>query len=522
MSGFGTKKPGSDFIQQLTFPTLYADYYAMEHEPLAYFPDPIMRPEALPVGHDLQAAYHEQKRIDANRRAMAGVKDTATAKYRYLHSHAGYYDMPKPVLSQRKYANPSFGNQSDIYSARPAEAYVPIANMYGGVLYTAEAQRWGRQKMRERADQLNAIDVAQQGFLTGETLGQMPMRVGVEVPEGALPESVSTKAKIELVATIEGIASAVQSGLTLSSFLFSDVVKFLRLLFRWASTADVEELKEIMEYVDYIEIDLLGQQNQLAEGEDATEEGRMLGQYGQEILEIMRKVRDYLRRMIGVANKSPAERKAASANFIRAIGFTKTNLSAPTAEQIRRKLKDTQRAEAQAAALDDDDAYDYSDDPVFAPTETRYAIGAETPKLMARLNRSMGRLTGRKIRTRPRPARFDPSVRERMGAANGAYEGEALPEGVDGRVRNPMRNMAEAELQPEVVERGLEEEEEAPRAASAYTKPAYLSRDTIPRGDREIRQLLQRLNREGHGLYIPRDDTPVKTIRRRIIALWKL
>jgi hypothetical protein len=533
MSAYGTKKPGADFVQQLTFPAMYSDLYAMEHEPLAYYPDPMKRPEALPVGTDLQAFYHEQKRRDANRMAMAGVEATKMAQYRYLNSHAGYYNMPKAVLSQRRFANPSLGNQSDIYSARPESAYVGRGmessyrpRLSGGVLYTAEAQRWGRQKLRDRIGQLDGIDAAQQGFLTGQTLAQMPMRVPIEVEEGALPESVGTKTKIELIATLDGISNAVETS-TLGSISYSDVVKFLRLLFRWASTADVEELKEVLEYADYIERALLGIAAQMDESGDASELGRSWNAFTQTIYDTFVKVREYLVRMIDVVNKSPAERKAASANFIKSLGFTRRFMAA--SPEVENMLSSAARRQDAIITGLPAKSFNPADDNVFF-----------SPRSTSR---------------RPR---FDPSVRDRMGANNGAFFGEALPESSDAAmgVRNTFRDMAEAELQPEVVERGLEEEGALPgfirdeeeegepvarepftiprrkpivapqpptQPASQYTRPEWLStRSDIPRGDREIRLFLQRLNREGHGLYIPRDDTPFTVIRRRIINLWKV
>jgi hypothetical protein len=542
MSAYGTKKPGSDVIQQLTFPAMYSDLYAVEREPLEYYPDPMKRPEALPMGNDLQAFYHEQKRRDANRMAMAGVEARNMSDYRFLNSHANYYKMPKPVLSQRRFANPSLGNQADIYSARPESAYIGRGmessyrpRLSGGVLYTAEAQRWGRQKLRDRIGQLDAIDVAQQGFFTGQTLAQMPMRVGIEVPEGALPESVSTKTKIELIATLDGISNAVETS-TLGSISYSDVVKFLRLLFRWASTADVEELKEVLEYANYIERALLGISAQMEEGGDATEVGRSWNAFTQTIYDTFVKVREYLTRMISVVNKSPAERKAASANFIKSLGFTRRFMAAPP--EVANMLSDAARRQDAMETGLPARAFNPADDDVFI-----------SPRSTAR---------------RPR---FAPSVRDRMGANNGAFFGEALPDGSDAAmgVRNTFRDMADAELQPEVVERGLEEEGVLPgfirdeegeegedaeaepvarepftirrrrrpqvapvvepvvEPAARYTRPTWLrTRDDIPRNDRDIRRFLQRLNNEGHGLYIPRDDTPYTVIRRRIINLWNL
>jgi hypothetical protein len=556
MSAYGTKKPGGDAAIQMTFPAVFAATAANNRMPFAYYPDPENRPAPLYESHDLQGYYHEQKRTDAHHMAMAAVKSRHDSDYRAEHSHAGYFGMPKPVLSQRKYANPSNGNIADIYSNRP----VFNGGMYGGVLYTTEAQKWGRNKLRERVEQLNAIDAAYQGLQTGTTLGEAPVQVPVGVPEGALPESVSTKAKIELVATLQSIYASVQSGRA-NNFAYSDVVKFLRLLFRWAATADEDELKEVLEYVNGIEQSLLGIEAEMTEGADAAAEEVEDNRYWDEILDIMRKVREYVRRMIGVANASPAERRAASANFVKALGFARL-AKAPTAEAVRQQLKDEQRADVRSEARRiglPEEAFDYDDDAVFPPYTSRYVVGSERAmeaskpargsqplfianrQRLARVAREEREsladqyeaIRAEREATRAAArARFDRNPRDEAGARNGAFFGEALPEGADVGVMNPMRNMAEAQM-PDGEEEDEEEEEESADSTAAteetrslygqYRRPTWLSRDALSRkSPAELRAIAKRLSDGGYGVYIPRADTSGPTIRRRIINLWLL
>lgn len=541
MSAFGTKKPGGDRAIQMTFPAVFSATAAADRMPFAYYPDPMTRPPVMEVSKDLQGYYHEQKRADAHRMAMAAVKSRHDSDYRAEHSHAGYYGMPRPVLGQRQFANPSNGNQADIYSNRPV-----FSGMSGGVLYTAEAQRWGRNKLRERIDQLNAIDAAYQGLQTGTTLGESPVQVPVGVPEGALPEAVSTKAKVELVATLQSIYASIQSGRA-NNFAYSDVVKFLRLLFRWASSADEEELKEVLEYVDGIEQSLLGIEAQMLEGEDADGDVVEENRYWDEILDTMRKVREYTRRMIGVANKSPAERRAASANFVKALGFARL-AKAPTAESARQQLKDEERdvafTTARRAGLPVE-AYDYEDDPVFSPYASRYVIGSERPMEQPvaapprrRVRRPIVAPVAPRLVVMPEEEEFDEMPREEAGARNGAFFGEALPEGANAAVRNPMRNMAEAQMDDgeeededeedeDEEEEDEEEEEESEGTRSLYgqyRRPKWLTRDAIPprTSEKKLREIIKRLADGGYGVYNPRPGTAASVIRRRIINLWIL
>lgn len=529
MSAFGTKKRGGDVAVQLTFPAVFSATAAAEHFPFHYYPDPATRPKVLEGAADLQGYYHEQKRADANRMAMAAVNARRASDYRLEHSHANYFGMPKPVLSQRRYANPSNGNQADIYAAR----YDQFATrpMVGGVLYTAEAQRWGRQKLRDRINQLNAIDVAQQGFQMGTELQMAPTQVGIEAEEGAVAEPVSTKTKIEIVTTLQSILSSVDEG-KVGSLNFQDVVRFLRLLFRWATAADEQELQEVLEYVDYIEQGLLGIQSQ---EEDTSGDGEVMEEqrYLGTTLDTMRKVREYLRYMIAAVNKSPAERKAASANYVKALGFTR--LGKATAEQAREEIGFEARKDAieRARAVGLPAGAFIKEGPVFAPQTGRYVIGQEMGQQQPqRLVIKKGKIRPPMPRDLP-PAvtpRFDPSVRDRIGANNGAYLGEALPEGAE-QERNAFRQPVDNTMATEAARRddalqaameraaqrqmGTQAQVAAPRGLQA---PQGLTRESLNGTETQLRQLLRDINSP----YRPRAGSTRATIRKRIIDLYGL
>ena len=128
MSGYGTKKYGADLAQALSFPEVFAAAVRESGKnPYGILENVLhLGSEAPPAGNDLQAAWHQQKLADANRLALAKVAATKRAVDELWAKHKA--PVVKPVLAQRKIANPSNGNQVDIYAARK--------EMNGGIAYT--------------------------------------------------------------------------------------------------------------------------------------------------------------------------------------------------------------------------------------------------------------------------------------------------------------------------------------------------------------------------------------------------
>ena len=447
---------------QLTFPAVFSEVASRGHLNSAYYPEPASRPMILPRDNDLQGNYHQQKMEDAHRMAMARVQASALAEQRYLNSHAGYYGMPKPVLGQRKYANPSNGNQADIYSNRPVwnSVYQPTS---GGVLYTAEAQQWGRNKLNNRIAQLNAIDVAKQGFVSQYFPQGMPQGLPQSSLRPQMPqmesEPASAKANIELVQLLQSVSDSIEAG-TVGQFAFNDVIKLLRQMFRWAASADVEELKEVYEYVDRNQQLLAGMEARAEEGADANEVfvkdiAPNLGT----VSDIFRRLRKYLDGMIASVNKSPSERRSVSANLIKTLGFTKVRAAAQSAEAASdERLKfgselmpynmmgatfpdpyGVMKSPQMMAAPMGANPYESFAAEVFSPmtTPSSRRSGVSTPYAES------GTATPRS----KREAQFDPSVRDAKGAANGAYFGYSLPEEAESEINNAFRDLKDASLQ---------------------------------------------------------------------------
>lgn len=324
MSAFGTKKQGADFAQQLTFPAVFSE--AVEQSgvnPFGYYPASQQNPVILPMGDDIQAKYHQQKMMDAHRRVMNAVADNRASTARFLKSHQNYI-VPKPVLSQRQFANPSSGNQADIYSHRPIQWEVNWDNLYGGVLFTQQSQKWGRQKLQDRIAQLDAINQAKQEFLTGTPM----VDATAGVPSGV--EEFPVGSKVELIAVLQSISTSVEAG-KVSALTLSDSIKFLRLLFRWATTASLDEIEEVLESVENIIESLQDIEDEFEEG---VAQGRQdIEEYNANLLEQMRRVYQYLKGMVGAVNKLPKERQKVSSNLIKTLGFT--SLTKKSAEALK-------------------------------------------------------------------------------------------------------------------------------------------------------------------------------------------
>ena len=179
MAAVTTKKPGGDVAIELTFPAVYQELYADAGEAERFAPSfPLVSPPFV-EGEDIQAAYHEQKRKDAHHMARAAVDSRQFADARMLSSHANYYGMPRPVLSQRVYANPSLGNLSGaIDSARRTmdDSMAPFRclsrqerglstggcgacydSLRGGVIRTLKGQEWAANRLQDRIKQLDEI-----------------------------------------------------------------------------------------------------------------------------------------------------------------------------------------------------------------------------------------------------------------------------------------------------------------------------------------------------------------------------
>lgn len=172
MSAVGTKKTYGDEGVQMSFPYVFNENYDM---PRNYFPSYQGLPPDLMIGTDLQAVYHEEKRADAVRNVMDGLQSRRTAQ-RLLMTGPHNYHLPKPVLGQRVFANPSMG-AIELSSARrdrdghkaPFRTIETDEGLYGsgmrgGVMKTREGYDYYKNNLANRVSQLNRINAVAQGY----------------------------------------------------------------------------------------------------------------------------------------------------------------------------------------------------------------------------------------------------------------------------------------------------------------------------------------------------------------------
>jgi hypothetical protein len=329
MSAYGTKKPGSDLMIQLGFPTNFEDAYAEAGIPEQYAPEAPMHVAAFPSGHDLQDQYHAMKMAEAHRRVMNAVADTRRATNRAMASHAGYWGMPRPVLSQRIYANPSLGSGSaDIY--KPITRETP--GLTGGVLRTKEGQEYGQRLLQARVAQLNAIDEAAAGLQEGEPITDLSISQGVA--DITPPESM-----VRLITLLDQLFAVVQAGpAAYGSFTPADLSTMITLLISNAPKMNYSELENILEIVEEMAERTRVYQGQVEDtvnrmanymdplpgvrGVPTSAERRYLNVYAETMSSIILKMREYLARMIENVNKSPNERRAASRSAVKNLGLT--------------------------------------------------------------------------------------------------------------------------------------------------------------------------------------------------------
>ena len=322
MSAFGTKKPGANRAVQMTYPEVFATVYAQTGAPEAFDSGPTLEIRELPSGDDLQAQFHEQKRNDANRMAMAAV-----ASRKSSDNHLLMYGTKNPftaVLGQRKFANPSNG-AAGIGGNLYAREQMVGGGMTGGVLRSAQGQRFGKQMLLNRIPQLDAIERARRQFLA-----QVPIteQYGtVDSNEATIESPVSEL--VELNLGVQQLEDSISSGLRgINRFTLVDLASVLKILFRISSTANREEMEILNEKFQ----DLAGENGVLAALEEEIDQAGIEEEVtnipiAKSVVNYTDKMATYVRKMLGVVNRSLRERQAFSKALVKQLGFTRVNVT---------------------------------------------------------------------------------------------------------------------------------------------------------------------------------------------------
>ena len=309
---------------QLGFPAVFSEYYAESGRPTAYFGAAIHGVPMEADGDSVQDQYQVQKRLDAKRGVLNRIANNAAIQSN-LSQNGGLPQYVKPELSQRRFANPSMGAFADIYSARPqmvgaggSESNFD-SHLSGGVLRTAQGQRWIKNVLQERANQLNVIDSDVAKFTSYKAPEFAETQQEKAISQG-LSEAAGIKLHLELSALLSGFATAIQAG-DYSRFALNDLFKFLQILFRVGATSTADELNDLLSVID----ELMGDVRGVLSGEQGPDGHEIVGKdylFLGTIQTIMTQAREYLKRMIGAVTKSPKDRKAASRNAVKNLKFT--------------------------------------------------------------------------------------------------------------------------------------------------------------------------------------------------------
>jgi len=313
MSAVATKKPGGDIGVQLTFPLYFQKAFDAGFN---YFPSDLGTPIDLFVGQDFQSKYHEQKRLESNQSVMNGLQANATAE-RLMMTGPHNYHVPKPVLGQRRYANPSYGAEALVSTRRDNGAEAPFrviegtdvmmgmppmmgaGSMTGGVLKTAQGYDFYRGQLDDRIEQLNRINAVAQGFA-------VPMGQGVNTRNN---ETEGSPNKVEFFFLLREFMDAVEAG-DYNRFTFDAAKDFVGKLLSLGPVASEEDFQDIIEGLDDIERNL--------NSEDAgSADNRVI--YGETLRVLADKTRDYTRVMFANMERSEGEKKALSKSLVKSL-----------------------------------------------------------------------------------------------------------------------------------------------------------------------------------------------------------
>jgi hypothetical protein len=373
MAGYGTVDAEDQMAWQLTFPHLFSKAYP--YGGFSYKPS-VTVIEHLPEGMDFQAQYHRQKQMEANRSVMNGVRDTRRSTNRALVSRYGYFGMPTPVLSQRRFANPTEGAMAfhsarrDVFSNSAPYHLVEGESLSGGVLRSAMGQQFGRDRLKARIGELNRIDANQ--FPTDEMMmGLQPQSMGLPPqmmgrtsaaisPPLATSGALSESTKIEFNLLRQRVIDALESGFT-NTVTLGEIGRLIQLLFRYVPTATDDELDDLWEGFTGNGglLQLITQLND--DDYDPPNESEYNEQVALSMYTLLFKAKDYLEAMIGGTNLSPKEKIDLSKSLVKSLKFgsiiRKTNTTPEEALVSARKDGAlTAREEQQLDNIDGDDA----------------------------------------------------------------------------------------------------------------------------------------------------------------------
>lgn len=368
-------KPGGQHAVQQTFPYVFQqDFQAGT----AYFPSGMAAPMNLMVGETFQSEYHRQKHADAVKSVYNGLNNNRTKEEKLLTGTANYH-LPRAVLGQRVFANPSLGAGSDSSARRDGAAapwtivqnLVPTiqtvadtvrgfhgAGLQGGVMKTKEGFDYYTNNLRARIDQLNAMN---------------SLATGMPVPRGDITRPVSdsrqsgSMEKIEFFLLFQVLEDSVTEG-DLSKFTFDSLKNMMAFLFSFAPTAEKEDFQDMIRSISSIRLSLEQGISETAGEENIFENVP----YAETLTVYMEGMDEYVSQMFAKMNLSERDRRTLSNSLIKTLGFTRLQKMSDSRQALAALRKGNERVNQVAEDVDeDDDDEDGGDGHFGRPAEAR-------------------------------------------------------------------------------------------------------------------------------------------------------
>lgn len=347
MAAFGTKKSNGDLGVQLGFPLVFNQYFNMGE---SYYPSDQGQPIQLLEGTNFQSQYHEEKRQYANKNVMDGLEARRTADRLLLTGMANYH-LPRPILGQRRFANPSYG-QLGIESARRDGSDAPFSIvengsiLRGGVVHTAEGFDFYNKRLSDRVSQLDRMNALSLGYTVSQGY----------TPPTADNTREGSSSNVTFFITLRALSDAISEG-DINRFTFENLKDLLRMLFTIAPSSDLDILNDAAEIIN----EMVREISALESGN-----GRMkVNQDEKYILTIslfVEGMRRYTDEMIRNVYMSDMDKLTLSKSLIKTLGFDRLMPKKTPSAVIALARTGNERINQSAEDADEDDDMNDDDD----------------------------------------------------------------------------------------------------------------------------------------------------------------
>jgi len=307
-----------------------------------YFPSYDGAPFDLMVGSDFQSSYHEEKRRDAHQSVLNGLQARRTMNEKLLTGPHNYH-IPKPVLGQRRYANPMCGAESFVSTRRDNGPEAPFktievgreGGMRGGVVTSLEGQQFYKGQLAARIAQLNRINAVAQGFAV--EMGQQ-YKTEDNTKNGPVD-------KVEFFLYLRALMDTVVQG-DISRFTFENLKEMIQMMFAFGPTMSIEDIDDMRKSLDTM---IMMIRDGLMEGHFADQKAEA---YSETLLIFTSKMRNYIDKMEANINLQEKDKRTLSNSLKKSLGFDRMLTSADFTQVIREERASDGRVDTSAEDYD--------------------------------------------------------------------------------------------------------------------------------------------------------------------------